>query len=126
MQRAVELQNYLNLLIHHPITQQSVVLRLFLVLQDDLGSVWPEVSSNAFTRLANASVGAAALLTGMGADGAAGLLKLRQRGWFTIAQDESSSAVFGMPRAAIQLGAASRIVSLSDIGSTLAQNLFRS
>lgn len=74
----------------------------------------------------NASVGAAALLTGMGADGAAGLLKLRQRGWFTIAQDESSSAVFGMPRAAIQLGAASRIVSLSDIGSTLAQNLFRS
>lgn len=74
----------------------------------------------------NAGVGAAALLTGMGADGAAGLLKLRQRGWFTIAQDESSSAVFGMPRAAIQLGAASRIVSLSEIGSTLAQNLFRS
>lgn len=74
----------------------------------------------------NAGVGAAALLTGMGADGAAGLLKLRQRGWFTIAQDERSSAVFGMPRAAIQLGAASRIVSLSEIGSTLAQNLFRS
>ena len=74
----------------------------------------------------NAGVGAAALLTGMGADGASGLLKLRQRGWFTIAQDESSSAVFGMPRAAIQLGAASRIVSLSEIGSTLAQNLFRS
>lgn len=74
----------------------------------------------------NAGIGAAALLTGMGADGAAGLLKLRQRGWFTIAQDESSSAVFGMPRAAIQLGAASRIVSLSEIGSTLAQNLFRS
>jgi hypothetical protein len=59
MQRAVELQNYLNLLIHHPIAQQSVVLRLFLALQDDLGTAWPEVSSNAFTRLANASVGAA-------------------------------------------------------------------
>jgi hypothetical protein len=59
MQRAVELQNYLNLLIHHPIAQQSVVLRLFLSFQDDLGIDWPEVSSNAFTRLANASVGAA-------------------------------------------------------------------
>jgi hypothetical protein len=59
MQRAVELQNYLNLLIHHPIAQQSVILRLFLQLQDDLGNAWPEVSSNAFTRLANASVGAA-------------------------------------------------------------------
>lgn len=59
MQRAMELQNYLNLLIHHPFAQQSVVLRLFLALQDDLGTAWPEVSSNAFTRLANASVGAA-------------------------------------------------------------------
>ena len=59
MQRAVELQNYLNLLIHHPIAQQSVVLRLFLVYQNDLGLEWPEVSNNALTRLANASVGAA-------------------------------------------------------------------
>lgn len=59
MQRAMELQNYLNLLIHHPIAQQSVVLRLFLALQDDLGTAWPEVSSNALTRLANAGVGAA-------------------------------------------------------------------
>ena len=74
----------------------------------------------------NSSLGAAALLTGMGADGASGLLKMRQRGWFTIAQDEASSAVFGMPRAAIQLGAATRIVELSGIGAALAQQLFRS
>jgi hypothetical protein len=59
MQRAVELQNYLNLLIHHPIAQQSVVLRLFLFFQKDLGEEWPEVSTNALTRFANASVGAA-------------------------------------------------------------------
>jgi hypothetical protein len=55
----MELQNYLNQLIYHPIAQQSVVLRLFLALQDDLGTAWPEVSSNALTRLANAGVGAA-------------------------------------------------------------------
>lgn len=59
MQRAMELQNYCNSLIYHPIAQQSVVLRLFLALQDDLGTAWPEVSSNALTRLANAGVGAA-------------------------------------------------------------------
>jgi two-component system, chemotaxis family, response regulator WspF len=74
----------------------------------------------------NAAPGASALLTGMGADGASGLLKMRQRGWFTIAQDEASSAVFGMPRAAVQLGAATRIIELSGIGSALAQQLFRS
>jgi two-component system, chemotaxis family, response regulator WspF len=71
----------------------------------------------------NAVPGAAALLTGMGADGAQGLLKMRQRGWFTIAQDESSSAVFGMPRAAMQLGAATRMVELPIIGETLVQQL---
>jgi two-component system, chemotaxis family, response regulator WspF len=74
----------------------------------------------------NAVPGASALLTGMGADGASGLLKMRQRGWFTIAQDEASSAVFGMPRAAVQLGAATRIIELSGIGTALAQQLFRS
>jgi two-component system, chemotaxis family, response regulator WspF len=73
----------------------------------------------------NASAGGAALLTGMGSDGAVGLLKLRQRSWFTIAQDEASCAVFGMPRAAVQLGAASRILELSGIGAALAQNTFR-
>ena len=60
------------------------------------------------------SVGA--LLTGMGKDGALGLMEMKNRGAQTIAQDEASSVVFGMPREAIALGAASRILSLQNIG----------
>lgn len=57
----------------------------------------------------------AALLTGMGRDGAQGLLQIRSRGGFTIAQDEASSIVFGMPREAIELGAAGTIAPLGQI-----------
>jgi two-component system chemotaxis response regulator CheB len=60
------------------------------------------------------------LLTGMGRDGASGLLDLRNSGGFTIAQDESSSVVYGMPREAVRLGAAARELPLSEIGKTLA------
>jgi two-component system, chemotaxis family, response regulator WspF len=59
------------------------------------------------------------LLTGMGRDGAEGLLALRQAGHATIAQDEASSAVYGMPRAAAQLDAAQRILPLDDIAAAL-------
>lgn len=62
---------------------------------------------------------AGCLLTGMGKDGAAGLLQMRQRGAATIAQDESSCTVFGMPREAIRLGAAERVLSLGEIGPAL-------
>ena len=51
------------------------------------------------------------LLTGMGRDGAAGLKKLRKAGHLTIAQDEKSSAIYGMPRAAAEIGAAREILS---------------
>src|SRR5262249_27999885 len=50
--------------------------------------------------------GLAVLLTGMGSDGAQGLARLRRAGWTTIAQDQATSIVFGMPRAAVELGAA--------------------
>ncbi|HEU4776872.1 MAG TPA: chemotaxis-specific protein-glutamate methyltransferase CheB [Telluria sp.] len=59
------------------------------------------------------------LLTGMGRDGAAGLLAMRQAGKTTIAQDQASSAVYGMPRAAADLGAAQHILSLEQITRTL-------
>lgn len=63
---------------------------------------------------------AAALLTGMGKDGAAGLLALRRAGALTIAQDEQSSVVYGMPREAALLGAARRVLPLAEIGRALA------
>jgi two-component system chemotaxis response regulator CheB len=60
-----------------------------------------------------------AILTGMGADGAAGLLKMKQAGARTIAQDEASSVVFGMPMEAIKLGAADRIVPLQQVAQAM-------
>jgi len=62
----------------------------------------------------------ACLLTGMGRDGAAGLLKVRRAGGFTIAQDEATSIVYGMPREAMILGAAESVLPLGEIGPALA------
>lgn len=59
------------------------------------------------------------LLTGMGRDGAQGLLEMRQAGSTTLAQDEASCVVFGMPREAIALGGASEVVALEEIAPRL-------
>jgi two-component system chemotaxis response regulator CheB len=64
------------------------------------------------------------LLTGMGRDGAEGLKVLRDKGGTTIVQDEATSVVFGMPRAAIDLGAAERVLGLEEIARVL-QELVR-
>ena len=63
--------------------------------------------------------GVAALLTGMGRDGAEGLLALHNRNWYTIAQDRDSSIVYGMPKAAAQLGAATDILPAGKIGKAI-------
>lgn len=63
---------------------------------------------------------AACLLTGMGRDGATGLLALRHAGALTIAQDEASSIIFGMPREAIEMRAVDRVLSLDQIPVALA------
>jgi two-component system chemotaxis response regulator CheB len=65
------------------------------------------------------------LLTGMGADGAKGLLSMRQAGAPTIVQDEASCVVFGMPHAAIKLGAAQAVVALDDIAAKTVRLLTR-
>jgi two-component system chemotaxis response regulator CheB len=62
---------------------------------------------------------AGCLLTGMGRDGAAGLLAMRRAGGSTIAQDEASSVVYGMPREAAMIGAAMHVLPLGDIGAAL-------
>jgi len=62
----------------------------------------------------------ACLLTGMGRDGAAGLLEVRRAGGLTLAQDEATSVVYGMPREAVLLGAAERVLPLGEIGRALA------
>jgi two-component system, chemotaxis family, protein-glutamate methylesterase/glutaminase len=59
------------------------------------------------------------LLTGMGSDGARGLLRMRQAGARTIAQDEATSVVYGMPREAVKLGAAERVLPLSAIPAAI-------
>ena len=59
------------------------------------------------------------ILTGMGDDGAAGLLELRQAGAHTIAQDEASCVVFGMPKEAIALGAAAEVLALDRIAEAV-------
>ncbi len=57
----------------------------------------------------------AVLLTGMGKDGAAGMYMIQQAGGLTIAQDQETSVIFGMPKEAIELGAVQHILPLSEI-----------
>ncbi|MDE2370903.1 MAG: chemotaxis response regulator protein-glutamate methylesterase [Burkholderiales bacterium] len=61
------------------------------------------------------------ILTGMGDDGARGLLEMRQAGAVTAAQDEASCVVYGMPREAARMGAADHVLGLADIGPWIAR-----
>lgn len=67
--------------------------------------------------------GVGVLLTGMGPDGADGLLKLRQVGWHTIAQDEATSVVYGMPKAAVERRAATEVLPLGLVGAAVVNQL---
>lgn len=59
------------------------------------------------------------IMTGMGKDGAAGMLEMKKAGAHTVAQDEASCVVFGMPREAIRLGGVDKVASLLDIPRAL-------
>jgi two-component system response regulator WspF len=69
--------------------------------------------------------GIAVLLTGMGTDGAQGLLCLRKLGWHTIAQDQASCVVYGMPKAAAELRAACEILPLAQIPEAVKAQIMR-
>jgi two-component system, chemotaxis family, protein-glutamate methylesterase/glutaminase len=58
-------------------------------------------------------------MTGMGDDGARGLKEMRDAGAHTVAQDEATCVVFGMPKEAIRLDAAERIIALDDISQAI-------
>ncbi len=75
-----------------------------------LGRHWPEP-------------GVACLLTGMGRDGAQGLLALRNAGWRTMAQDEKTSIVYGMPRAAMEIGGAEQSLPVDLIPDAILREL---
>jgi two-component system chemotaxis response regulator CheB len=83
-----------------------------------------DVLFNSAARLQRVPI-AAAILTGMGSDGADGLLALRQAGAVTFAESEQSCVVFGMPKEAIARGAARHVVSLLDMPGMLLDSLER-
>nr|WP_308419625.1 chemotaxis protein CheB [Chitinimonas koreensis] len=68
-------------------------------------------------------LGVALLLTGMGKDGAAGLAQVRAAGGYTLAQDEASSVVFGMPAEAIRLEAACEVAELGAMAASVCRRL---
>jgi two-component system chemotaxis response regulator CheB len=103
---------------HHLIVADG---RLRLTLSPERHSCRPSVDV-LFESIAAEYGGTAVgcLLTGMGKDGAAGLLRIRQAGGATIAQDETTSVIYGMPREAVQIGAAERVLPLGEIAPALA------
>ncbi|MDO9079768.1 MAG: CheB methylesterase domain-containing protein, partial [Desulfuromonadales bacterium] len=80
---------------------------------------------NLFFSLAkeNATSVVAALLTGMGKDGAEGLLALKEGGAYTIAQDETSCAVYGMPKVAVELGGVREVQPADKIAAAITRQL---
>jgi two-component system chemotaxis response regulator CheB len=78
---------------------------------------------SAISRSSLAACTTACLLTGMGRDGASGLLDIRRAGGHTVAQDEASSVIYGMPKEAVKIGAAQQVLCLDEIGPMLADTL---
>lgn len=59
------------------------------------------------------------ILSGMGSDGAEGLKRIKEKGGITLAQDEKTSVIFGMPKAAIKEGAVDRVVSIVEMAEEI-------
>jgi two-component system chemotaxis response regulator CheB len=88
-----------------------------------VGATYRPSVNDLFVSAANAGLtGAAVVLTGMGGDGAQGLLALRQRGFVTFGQSENSCVVFGMPKAARALGAVQHMQDPGKIGAMITRH----
>ncbi|WP_415718382.1 chemotaxis-specific protein-glutamate methyltransferase CheB [Maridesulfovibrio sp.] len=101
-------------------TELSADKRVLLNDAPNVNEIRPSVSvlfHSAARNLGSSVVGV--LLTGMGRDGADGLLEIKRRGGYTIAQDKDSSIVFGMPGEAVKLGAALAVLPIGNIGRHL-------
>ena len=110
--------------LHLAVEREHEALRAVLSAEPELARHRPSVDV-LFTSAAAATRGRllAALLTGMGFDGAAGMAELARAGVHTIAQDRASSVIFGMPRAAIEAGSAREVLALERIGPRLLELL---
>lgn len=103
----------------HLCLRQGRALRAALVPAPPMSGHRPSVDLLFRSALSHAASVSAALLTGMGKDGAAGLLELRQAGATTMVQDAETSVVYGMPRIAKQIGAADHELPIDKIGPAL-------
>lgn len=111
-----------------PAEHHLVVRGRHLTLLDEPPVSFHRPSATVLFRSVAAAYGARSVgivLTGMGDDGAAGLLTMRQAGGMTIAQDETSSVIFGMPAEAIRLGGAAHVLPPSGIIALLVDNIAR-
>jgi two-component system chemotaxis response regulator CheB len=109
----------------HMIIEQSVDgFEIKIIETDKVNHHRPSVDV-LFDSVANAAGNKAAgvILTGMGADGARGLLRMKEKGCYTIAQDENSSVVYGMPKEAANIGAAIDILSLEKIAGAILKHI---
>jgi two-component system chemotaxis response regulator CheB len=104
---------------HHMLLQRSGA-RYYVEIKDGPPVYHQRPSVDVLFHSVARSAGANAvgvILTGMGGDGASGLLAMRKAGARTLAEDEKSCVVFGMPKEAIRLGAAEQILPLNRIAS---------
>jgi two-component system chemotaxis response regulator CheB len=99
-----------------------------IVLTPDPATLHRPSANELFTSVAQhaGSDGIGVVLTGMGDDGATGLLAIRRAGGITIAQDEATCAVYGMPRAATRVGAVMEVVPLDAVANALMRATRRS
>src|SRR5205085_6171449 len=112
----------------HMLLRKSPAVGFRVTVQDGPRVCYQRPSADVmFTSVAEAAGSRAigVLLTGMGSDGARGLLKMKQAGARTLAQDEASCVVFGMPKEAIRLGAADQVAALNRVPAAILTQLRR-